>query len=150
MISGRPGKLRLWVNSHANFPGTWSQVISSFPKKFCMKKWKIRKRYSLHSNFGGAHNYKNIEDLGVRTSLILGKRSETIPLKSLRSSCRNLGTFTSRIARRHISSSSILWFSRFKLPASHDSKIRWKCLRSPSIHCRVTRKENQPVLFGKD
>lgn len=38
------------------------------------------------------------------TYLMLGNRSDTIPLNSFRSSTKNLGTFTSRIALRTISS----------------------------------------------
>ena len=40
----------------------------------------------------------------TRTSLILGKRSDTIPLNSFKSSCRNFGTLASRIALRTINS----------------------------------------------
>ena len=36
--------------------------------------------------------------------LIVGNRSETIPLKSFKSSDKNFGTFTSLIARKQISS----------------------------------------------
>ena len=52
------------------------------------------------------------------TYLILGKRSDTMPLNSLRSSIRNLGTLTSRMARNAISSSLMSGFCRFKLPAA--------------------------------
>ena len=38
------------------------------------------------------------------TYFMFGKRSDTIPLKSFKSSTRNFGTFTSRMARKAISS----------------------------------------------
>lgn len=45
-----------------------------------------------------------------RTHLVVGNKSDTMPLKSFKSSSRNLGTLTSRIARKQIKSSSISGF----------------------------------------
>ena len=49
-------------------------------------------------------NIINYNKILIDTYSMFGKRSETMPLNSLRSSIRNLGTLTSRIARRVISS----------------------------------------------
>ena len=60
------------------------------------------------------HNLQHAEfkDGSGCTYVTLGKRSDTIPLKSLRSSWRNLGTLTSLMALKQMSSWYILKFRR--------------------------------------
>lgn len=50
------------------------------------------------------HQLNQVFSFNPKTYFIFGKRSETIPLNNFRSSKRNFGTFTSRIARKTISS----------------------------------------------
>lgn len=59
-----------------------------------------------------AYNEINLIDIGhcyqtiitVSTYFILGNKSDTMPLNNFKSSDKNFGTFTSRIARKHIRS----------------------------------------------